>query len=61
MSGRITVNGEATALTAGNVVELLQNEKLRAKLGKGAQRQVFGEFNWGKLVERVKEAYRDDG
>jgi len=40
------------------VVELLRDENLRTKLGSGARRRVLGEFNWGKLVVRVEEAYQ---
>ena len=42
---------------ASSVVELLRDESLRAKLGRGARRRIFEEFNWGKLVARVEEAY----
>ena len=60
VSGLLVRAGD-TDTFALSVVELLRDESLRAKLGKGAQSRVFGEFNWGKLVERVEEAYRDDG
>jgi hypothetical protein len=41
------------------VVQLLRDENLRAKLREGAQRRIFGEFDWGKLVVRVEGAYRE--
>jgi len=59
VSGLLVPAGE-TDTFAGNVVELLRDESLRAELGEGARRRVFGEFDWGKLVERVEEAYRHD-
>jgi glycosyltransferase involved in cell wall biosynthesis len=55
-SGLLVPAGE-TGTFAGSVVELLRDENLRAKLGKGAQRRVLEEFDWGKLVARVEEAY----
>ncbi len=57
VSGLLISAGQ-TGTFAGSVVELLRDESLRAKLGRGAQRRVLGEFNWGKLVARVEEAYR---
>ncbi len=60
VSGLLVPAGE-TDTFAGSVVELLRDESLRAKLGRGAQRRIFEEFNWGKLVARVEEAYRHDG
>ena len=57
VSGLLIPAGE-TDTFAGSVVELLRDESLRAKLGGGAQRRIFEEFNWGKLVARVEEAYR---
>ena len=60
ISGILIAPGD-TAAFAGRVVELLRDESLRAKLGGGAQRRIFGEFNWGKLVMRIEEAYRGDG
>jgi glycosyltransferase involved in cell wall biosynthesis len=59
-SGFLVPTGE-TDTFAGSVVELLRDESLRAELGRGARRRVFGEFDWGKLAERVEEAYRHDG
>jgi len=59
VSGLLVPAGE-TDTFAGNVVELLRDESLRAELGEGARRRVFGEFDWGKLVETVEEAYRHD-
>jgi glycosyltransferase involved in cell wall biosynthesis len=59
-SGLLVPAGE-TDTFADSVVELLRDESLRAKLGRGARRRVFGEFDWGKLAERVEEAYRHDG
>ena len=56
ISGLLVPAGE-TDTFARSVVELLRDESLRAKLGKGAQRRVFEEFNWGKLVGKVEEAY----
>ena len=56
VSGLLVPVGETDAF-AGSVVELLRDENLRAKLGKGAQRRISEEFNWGKLVVRVEEAY----
>jgi glycosyltransferase involved in cell wall biosynthesis len=55
-SGLLVPAGE-TDTFADSVVELLRDESLRARLGKGARRRVFEEFNWGKLVTRVEEAY----
>ncbi len=55
-SGLLVPVGE-TDTFARSVVELLRDEGLRVKLGKGAQRRVLEEFNWGKLVVRVEEAY----
>jgi glycosyltransferase involved in cell wall biosynthesis len=55
-SGLLVPAGE-TDTFVDSVVELLRDESLRARLGKGARRQVFEEFNWGKLVMRVEEAY----
>lgn len=60
ISGILIAPGDTVAF-AGRVVELLRDESLRAKLGGGAQRRIFGEFNWGKLVMRIEEAYRGDG
>ncbi|GAF73851.1 unnamed protein product, partial [marine sediment metagenome] len=60
VSGLLVSAGE-TDTFAGSVVELLRDESLRAKLGRGAQRRISEEFDWGKLAERVEEAYRDDG
>ena len=57
VSGLLIPAGE-TDTFAGSVVELLRDESLRAKLGGGAQRRIFEEFNWGKLVARVEEAYQ---
>jgi glycosyltransferase involved in cell wall biosynthesis len=56
VSGFLVPVGETNTFVR-SVVELLRDESLRAKLGKGAQRRVFEEFNWGKLVARVEEAY----
>lgn len=56
VSGLLVPAGE-TDTFAGSVVELLRDESLRAKLGRGARKRVVGEFNWGKLVVRVEEAY----
>jgi glycosyltransferase involved in cell wall biosynthesis len=56
ISGFLVSAGETDTFVR-SVVELLRDESLRAKLGKGAQRRVFEEFNWGKLVARVEEAY----
>ncbi|MFQ5813146.1 MAG: glycosyltransferase family 4 protein [Anaerolineae bacterium] len=58
VSGLLVPAGD-TDTFARNVVELLRDESLRAKLGKGARRRILGEFNWGKLVARVEEAYRN--
>jgi glycosyltransferase involved in cell wall biosynthesis len=60
VSGLLVPAGD-TDTFAGSVVELLRDESLRAKLGEGARRRVLGEFDWGKLAERVEEAYRHDG
>jgi len=60
VSGFLVAPGETDAF-ARCVVELLRDENLRAKLGKGAQGRVLEEFNWGKLAARVEEAYRHDG
>jgi len=57
VSGLLVPAGE-TDTFARSVVELLRDESLRAKLGKGAQRRVFEEFDWGKLVAKVEEAYQ---
>ncbi len=57
VSGLLVPAGDMDTF-AGSVVKLLHDESLRAKLGKGAQRRVFEEFNWGKLAERVEEAYQ---
>ena len=57
VSGLLVRPGDMDAF-ARDVVELLRDESLRAKLGKGAQKRVFGEFDWGKLVARVEEAYQ---
>ncbi len=56
VSGLLVPAGD-TDTFAGSVVELLRDESLRAKLGRGARKRVFEEFNWGKLVEKVEEAY----
>ncbi len=56
VSGLLIPVGETDAF-AGSVVELLRDENLREKLGKGAQRRISEEFNWEKLVTRVEEAY----
>ena len=56
VSGLLVPVGETDAF-AGSVVELLRDENLRAKLGKGAQKRISEEFDWGKLVVRVEEAY----
>jgi len=60
VSGLLVPVGDADAF-AGSVVELLRDGNLRARLGQGAQRRVFEEFSWGKLVASVEEAYRDGG
>ncbi len=57
VSGLLVPAGE-TDTFARRVVELLRDENLRTKLGSGARRRVLGEFNWGKLVVRVEEAYQ---
>jgi glycosyltransferase involved in cell wall biosynthesis len=57
VSGILVPAGE-TDTFARSVVELLRDESLRAKLGEGARRRVFEEFNWGKLVVRVEKAYQ---
>jgi glycosyltransferase involved in cell wall biosynthesis len=56
VSGLLVPVGETDAF-ARSVVELLRDKSLRTKLGSGARRRVLGEFNWGKLVVRVEEAY----
>jgi glycosyltransferase involved in cell wall biosynthesis len=56
ISGLLVPAGE-TDTFARRVVELLRDESLRAELGKGAQRRVFEEFDWGKLAVRVEGAY----
>ena len=56
VSGLLVPVGDTGAF-ARSVVELLRDESLRTKLGQGAQRRVFEEFNWGKLVTGVEEAY----
>lgn len=58
ISGLLVPAGE-TDTFARSVVELLQDESLRDKLGRGARRRVFEEFHWGELVVRVEEAYRE--
>jgi len=57
ISGLLVPPGE-TDTFASSVVKLLRDESLRAKLGRGAQKRVFEEFDWGKLAVRVEEAYR---
>jgi glycosyltransferase involved in cell wall biosynthesis len=57
VSGLLVPPGETDAF-ANSVVKLLRDESLRAKLGRGAQKRVFEEFNWARLVARVEEAYR---
>jgi glycosyltransferase involved in cell wall biosynthesis len=57
VSGLLVPVGE-TDTFARCVVELLRDKSLRVKLGKGAQRRISAEFNWGKLVARVEEAYQ---
>ncbi len=57
VSGFLVPPGE-TDTFAASVVELLRDESLRTKLGKGAKKRIFGEFNWGKLAVRVEEAYQ---
>ena len=56
VSGLLVPVGDTEAF-ARSVVELLQDESLREKLGRGAHRTVVEEFNWGKLATRVEEAY----
>jgi glycosyltransferase involved in cell wall biosynthesis len=58
ISGLLVPAGDADTF-AGSVVQLLRDENLRAKLREGAQRRIFGEFDWGKLVVRVEGAYRE--
>ena len=58
ISGFLVPAGE-TDTFARSVVELLRDESLRDKLGEGAQRRIFDEFDWGRLVARVEEAYRE--
>jgi glycosyltransferase involved in cell wall biosynthesis len=57
VSGLLVPAGE-TDTFARRVVEILRDESLRAKLGEGARRRVFEEFNWGKLAVRVEKAYQ---
>jgi len=57
VSGLLVPAGEADAFAA-SVVRLLRDESLRAKLGEGARKRVFEEFNWSELVARVERAYQ---
>jgi len=57
ISGLLVPAGE-TDTFARSVVELLRDESLRAKLGKGAQRRILEEFNWERLVAKVEKAYQ---
>jgi len=57
VSGLLVPVGE-TNIFARCVVELLRDEGLRERLGEEARRRILEEFDWGKLVVRVEEAYR---
>ncbi len=57
VSGLLVSAGDTDAF-ARCVVGLLRDESLRARLGKGARRRIFENFNWHKLVESVEGAYQ---
>ena len=58
VSGLLAPNGDNDTF-ARYVVGLLRDEGLRARLGEEARRRIWEEFDWGKLVTRVEEAYRN--
>jgi len=45
------------AAFARSVIELLQDEGLRKRLGREARRRILEEFAWDKLVANVERAY----
>lgn len=55
-SGILVAPGDADAF-ARNLVALLQDEALRARLGAGASAAMTRDYAWEKLAERVERVY----
>jgi len=56
VSGLLVPPGDEAAF-ARSVIELLQDEGLRKRLGREARRRILEEFAWDKLVANVERAY----
>ena len=56
VSGLLVPPGDEAAF-ARSVIELLQDEGLRKRLGQEARRRILEEFAWDKLVANVERAY----
>lgn len=55
-SGLLVPPGDSETF-ARSVIELLQDEGLRKRLGQGARRRILKQFNWENLVVDIKRAY----
>ena len=56
VSGLLVEPGDVETF-AHDVIQLLRDEELRAKIGRGARQRIRQGFNWEKLVETVESAY----
>jgi len=54
----LLVNPYDTMEFAEKVIKVLKDEKLRRKLGEGAQSRIWKNFTWDKLSTRVEKAYK---
>lgn len=57
-SGLIMPPGDTAALVTA-VASCLKNSDLRVRIGQAARERVARHFTWGRLVDRVLEAYAD--
>jgi len=57
VSGLLVEPGDTEAFAA-SVIRLLRDEGLREALGREAQRRIYEQFGWDRVVEAVERAYQ---
>lgn len=58
-TGRLRPSGDVPGLAA-DLIELLQDERIRARLGAGGQEHIATHFSWERLAGIAESAYQAD-
>lgn len=58
-TGLLRPSGDCAGLTA-DLVHLLQDHELRARLGAGGRKHIQSNFSWERLANTAEAAYRDE-